>query len=121
MGGKLSVKAQQRLDVLVQGRRKLDRIHSLVEQYASGGKGTDSFAGMIARAASEAGRLFLGNGLGVMGDHANQLAMLARRGGTTQTKFRGLRELVVNLRGALDRAEKAVVADDAEPEDTHAT
>ena len=114
MAGKLSAKAQQRLEILRQGRRKVDRLHGLVEQYASVRPGGGDFAPMISRAAADVGRLFLGNGFGVMADHANQMAMLARRGGTTQTKFRGLRELVVHLRGELDRAEKAVIAEDAE-------
>lgn len=114
MGDKLSAKAQQRLDMLIQCRRKLDRIHGLVEQYATARKGGDSFAPLISRAAAETGRLLLGNGFGVMADHANQMAMLARRGGATQSKFRGLRELVVHLRSELDRAEKAVTSDDAE-------
>lgn len=114
MAGKLSAKAQQRLDILLQGKRKVDRLYSLIEQYASARSDAEQLAGTISRAGMDVGRLFLGNGFGVMADHANQLANLARRGGATQTKFRGLRELVSHLRGELDRAEKSVIAEDAE-------
>ncbi|MDH3495514.1 MAG: hypothetical protein OER21_02010 [Gemmatimonadota bacterium] len=105
---KLSTQAQQELEVLTQARRKVDRLHSLVEQYAAMKKGQDAYAALIARAATELGRLLLLNGMGVMADSANQLAMLAKRGGATQGKIRGLREYVANLRPAVERAEKAV-------------
>ena len=112
MASKLSAKAQQALDALLEAKRKVDRIHGLVEQYATAKKGGDHFAGMISRAAKDVGRVFLNSGQGVMADHANQMAMLARRGGATQTKFRGLREMVGALQGEIERAEKKIVADD---------
>lgn len=111
-GKKLSSKAQQKLDLLIEARRKTDRLYSLVEQYA--GTGADHFASMISRAGTELGRVLLNAGLGVMADHANSMAMLARRGGATQSKFRGLRELVSHLNGELERAVKKVESDDAE-------
>lgn len=111
-GKKLSAGAQLKLDVIVQGRRKWDRVYSLVEQYASAKKGQDAYAGMISRAATDVNRLFMNNGWGVMADGANQVAMLAKRGGATASKFRGLRELVSNVRAAMDRQEKQIVAED---------
>lgn len=113
-GKKLSSKAQQKLELLVQAQRKTDRLYSLVEQYA--GASADHFASMISRAATELGRVLLNAGFGVMADHANQMAMLARRGGATQSKFRGLRELVNHLNGELDRARKKVESEDEEGE-----
>lgn len=106
MTGKLSAAAQQELDTIAVARRKLDRIHGLVEQYASGMKGQDQLAIMIGRAALELGRLL--QGFGTIADQANQLGMLARRGGTTQTKIRSMKDCVAGLRPALERAEKAV-------------
>jgi hypothetical protein len=108
MAEKLSAGAQQQLDTIAMARRKLDRIHGLVEQYASGMKGQDQLAIMVGRAALDLGRALLGQGLGVLADQANQLGMLARRGGVTQSKIRGMRDYVASLRPALDRAEKAV-------------
>jgi hypothetical protein len=59
----------------------------------------------------------MNNGLGVMADSANQVAMGAKRGGHTQAKYRQLRELVGGLRVAIDRAEKNVL--DAERQHEH--
>ena len=106
MAKKLSAKAQQKLDSLQEATRKLDRIHGMVEQYAS--SKADYYAAMISRAGADLGRVFMNAGLGVMADHAKQMGVLAKRGGATATKFRGLRELVGSLRGELDRATKAV-------------
>ncbi len=108
MTGKLSAGAQQELDTIAMARRKLDRIHGLVEQYGSGMKGQDQIAIVLGRAALDLGRLLLGKGFGVIADQANQLGMLARRGGVTQSKIRGLRDYVAALRPALERAEKSV-------------
>jgi hypothetical protein len=111
MSGKLSAKAQQALDLLLEARRKTDRLHNLVEQYASTGQ--DLFASQIARTAAELGRTLMAAGYGPMADYANQLGMGAKRGGATQGKYRALREAVAQLRPAIDRAEKAVYADEA--------
>jgi hypothetical protein len=110
VGANLSVKAQQRLELLQTARRKTDRLHSLVEQYAATGQ--DLFASQIARAATELARALMGAGYGVMADYANQLGMGAKRGGATQSKFRLLRDAVAQLRPAIERAEKAVYAEE---------
>jgi hypothetical protein len=110
VGSKLSAKAQQKLDLLEQARRKTDRLHNLVEQYASTGQ--DLFASQISRTAMELGRVLMGVGYGAMADYANQLGMGAKRGGATQSKFRALRDAVAQLRPAIDRAEKAVHAEE---------
>jgi hypothetical protein len=114
MVSKLSAKAQQSLELLTVARRKTERLHSLVEQYASTGQ--DLYASQIARTAIELGRAFMGAGYGPMADYANQLGVGAKRGGATQAKFRALREAVAHLRPAIDRAEQAVYADAAAAE-----
>jgi len=111
-GIKLSAKAQLKIEVLAEARRKLDRIHSLVEQYAGTGHGEDAFLGPMARTATEVARLVMNNGYGVMADQANQIAMLAKRGTGKQTKVRTLRELVVSVRQAMDHAEKMIIEED---------
>lgn len=111
MGSKLSAKAQQKLELLETARRKTDRLHNLVEQYAHSGQ--DLFASQIARAATELGRALMAAGYGPMADYANQLGMGAKRGGATQSKYRALRDAVAQLRPAIDRAEKAVHTEDA--------
>lgn len=111
-GMKMSAGAQLKLDTLAQARRKWDHVYSLVEQYASAKTGQEAFAGIISRAAADVSRLFMNNGWGVMADGANQVSMLAKRGGATATKFRGLRELVTNVRAAMERQEKQIISED---------
>jgi nitrate/nitrite-specific signal transduction histidine kinase len=116
-GLKLSSKAQKAMDTLQLVRRKVERVHSLTEQYCSAKSAQDSMAQSLSRAAADVGRLLMNNGLGVMADSANQVAMGAKRGGHTQAKYRQLRELVGGLRVAIDRAEKNVL--DAERQHEH--
>lgn len=114
MAQNLSAGAQQALEVIAQSRRKLDRIHGLIEQYAvAKGPTQDHLAGMIARAALDVGRGLLQQGMGVLADHANQLGMLARRGGGPSSKLRGMREYLAQLRPGLERAERSVHERDA--------
>lgn len=120
MADKMSAGAQQGLEVLVQARRKLDRLNLLVEQYsqARAGASQDGFGPMISRTALELGRLLLQNGMGPLADQANQLGMLARRGGGPVLKLRGMRDYVAQMRPGLDRAEKSIIAKDAAHGDT---
>ncbi|HET7039979.1 MAG TPA: hypothetical protein VFH97_08820 [Gemmatimonadales bacterium] len=112
---KLSSGAQQDLEVVIQARRKLDRLHTLVEQFsvAKMGPAQDGIAAQITRAALELGRSLLQIGLGPMADQANQLGMLARRGGGPAMKLRSMRDYVAQLRPGLERAERTIVEKDA--------
>jgi hypothetical protein len=116
MQKRLSAGAQQDLEVITMARRKLDRLHMLVEQFtiAKGGSGQDGIASQIARTALELGRTLLQIGMGPLADQANQLGMLARRGGGPTMKIRGMRDYVAQLRPGLERAERAIVEKDAE-------
>jgi hypothetical protein len=113
---KLSAGAQQDLEVITMARRKLDRLHTLVEQFAvaKAGPSQDSMAAQVSRTALELGRALLQNGMGVLADQANQMGMLARRGGGPGAKLRGMRDYVAQMRPGLDRAEKAVMQKDGE-------
>jgi hypothetical protein len=116
MEKKLSAGAQGDLEVITQARRKLERLHSLTEQFAlaKAGSSQDSVASLISRASLELGRSLLQVGLGVLADQANQMGMLARRGGGPQAKLRGMRDYVAQMRPGLDRAEKSIMSKDAE-------
>ncbi|UCD23657.1 MAG: hypothetical protein JSW51_11550 [Gemmatimonadota bacterium] len=105
---KLSSKAQRKLDALDEARRKWDRIHSLVELCGSQPTGHDMYLGQIRRAAQDVGRVFMTSGNGPLADQANQMVLATKRGGTIQTKLRAMRELVVSVRGGLERAERSV-------------
>jgi hypothetical protein len=109
VGFKLSAMAQIKLDVLTEGRRKLDRMHSLVEQYGAARTGEDALMSALARASTDVGRLFMGHGYGAMADHANQIAMLAKRGVGKQLKLRTFREAVASVRAAMDHTEKMII------------
>lgn len=112
VGLKLSAGAQLKIDVLTTARRKYDRIHALVEQYAGTAKGDDAFLGPITRTATEVARLFMQNGYGIMADHSNQIGMLAKRGVGKQTKLRTFRELIASVCSAIDHAEKMIIEEE---------
>ncbi len=113
MGTKLSAKAQEKLEILTEARRKWDRVHSLVEQYGSVKTGEDTFLSQIYRTATDVARIFMNNGYGVMADQANQLAALAKRGSSKQSKLRTMRELIASVKAAIEHAEKMVAQEDA--------
>jgi hypothetical protein len=112
VGMKLSAGAQLKMDVFTQARRKFDRIHSLVEQYAGTSKGEDALLSPISRTATEVARLLMMSGYGIMADHSNQISMLAKRGTGKQTKLRTFRELVASVRQAIDHAERAIIEEE---------
>lgn len=116
MAQKLSAKAQQKIDVLEEGRRKMDRIYGLVEQLALARAGAQgSLCQMMARASTNVSRLFLVNGLGPIADTANQIVLKARGRGDVNTKVRYLRELVGSIRSDMERMEKGIRAEGVEP------
>jgi len=88
MAQKLSSGAQRKLDALVEARRKMDRIHSLVELAASQPSGEEMYLGQIRRAAADVGRVFMNNGYGPLADATNQMSLATKRGGKIQTKVR---------------------------------
>jgi len=112
VGIKLSAMAQIKLDVLTETRRKYDHIHSLVEQYGAAKVGDDTLLGSLARTATDVGRVFMNNGYGLMADHSNQIAMLAKRGVGKQTKLRTFREAIASVRSAMDHTEKMIVEEE---------
>lgn len=113
MAGKMSMAAQQTLALFDEARLKVDRLYALVEQYAGAKVNQDQFMGPIGRTAVEVNHLFMNHGFGVMADTANQIAMLAKRGGSPSTKSRGLREMVNSIRSAMETNIKIIVAEEA--------
>ena len=113
MVGKLSIQAQQTLAFFDEVRVKVDRLFSLVEQYAAAKANQDQFLGPISRTATDVNRVFMNGGYGVMADTANQIAMLAKRGGAASMKSRGFREMVNSIRSAMDTSIKIIIAEEA--------
>jgi len=108
-GLKLDGNSMQKIEVLAAARRKMDRVHSLVETWGIIKKGEDTVAQQISRASLEAVKVFMAAGYGTMADTCNQIIMLGKRGGTKQTKMRTYRELVVAVKNAIEYNEKMIV------------
>jgi hypothetical protein len=115
MAQKLSSRAQRKLDALEEARRKVDRIHSLVELAASQPSTAEMYLGQIRRAAADVGRVFMNNGYGPLADATNQMSLATKRGGQVQTKVRSLRELVASVKAGMERAQKAVYDEEKKP------
>ncbi len=121
VGKKLSSQAQLKMDALTEVRRKWGRVYGLVEQYGSAKTGEDTYLSQIARAATDVSRILMNNGYGVMADTANQTAMMAKRSSGKQTTIRSMREFVISLRQAMERAEKTIMDGEKEgPEEAGA-
>lgn len=116
MGSKLSAKAQLKLDTLTEARRKWERVYGLVEQYGGARTGDDTLLSQLSRTAADVSRLFMNNGYGIMADHANQVAMMAKGSAGKQTKLRTMRELIGSVKAAIEHAEKMIVTEDKEEE-----
>jgi len=108
-GLKLDGNSMQKIEVLTTARRKIDRVHSLVETWGIIKKGEDSVAQQISRAALEAVKVFMAAGYGTMADTCNQMIMLGKRGGSKPTKLRSYREMVVAVKNAIEYQEKMII------------
>ena len=110
MGGlKLDGGSTQKMEVLELAKRKMDRVHSLVETWGIVKKGEDTLAQQISRAAQDAAKVFMSAGYGTMADGCNQIIMLGKRGGTKPTKLRTYRELVVGVKNAIEYNQKMIL------------
>lgn len=113
MAGKMSIQAQQTIAFFDEARVKVDRLYSLIEQYASARSKPEEFLQPIGRTATDVHRLLMNKGYGVMADSANQIVMAAKRGGPQNSKSRVFRELVNSIRSAIDTTIKVVIAEEA--------
>ena len=113
MAKKISIKAQKKLEILEESRRKWDRVHSLVEMAAGAKTGQEMYLTQLKRAATEVARVFMNGGYGPLADNANQMALIVKRGGTLKGKLGAMRELVGSTHAAIERAQKSVIEEDA--------
>ena len=114
MAGKLSIAAQQEMAFFDEARKKVDRMHSLVEQLAATRIPAQqtAFIQPIQRVATEAQVLFMNAGYGVMADSCNQLVMKCKGGGAMNTKIRNFRELTTSVKSAMDVRIKIIIAEE---------
>jgi len=75
--------------------------------------------GPIGRTATDVNHMLMNAGYGVMADTANQIVMLAKRGGSKNTKSRGLREMVNSIRAAMETSINVIIAEEAHAEEAH--
>jgi hypothetical protein len=75
MAGKMSIGALQTIAFFDEARVKVDRLYSLIEQYAGAKTNLEQYLGPITRTAVDVNRLLMNKGYGVMADTANQIAI----------------------------------------------
>jgi hypothetical protein len=117
MAGKMSIGALQTIAFFDEVRVKVDRLYALIEQYAGAKANQDSFMGPIGRTAIDVNHMCMNKGYGVLADTANQIAMLSKRGGSQNTKSRGLREMISSIRSAMETNIKIIIAEEAHKND----
>jgi hypothetical protein len=111
MEWKLTPVAQQKLIVLTDFQLRVQRLHGLVEQYATIRTNPALLEAPIRRAAEQLKISFMGAGYGPMAQMAGSIAIALRRGGAVQGKARVLREAVGTLRAQLDSEQRATAAE----------
>ena len=113
MAGKMSIGAQQEVLFFEEAKKKIDRLHSLIEQVAAARIGQEQMMQPIGRTAVDAQRLFMNKGHGVMADTCNNIAMQAKRGGGMAMKIRTFRELLNSVKSAMDTRVKVIIAEES--------
>lgn len=107
MPRRLSATSQRKLVALGEARRKWDRVHSLVEKAGSARGSQGLLVRQIRQASDDVGRVFINNGFAALAEGAKQMGLVIQRGGSVQTRMRGMREVVGVVGASIERAEKA--------------
>jgi hypothetical protein len=112
MAGKLSPAAQGKLAILNEFSNRVQRVHGLVEQYASSKTNPDQYVMPMTRGFAQLKMLFMGAGLDAMSQLCGSMEIASKRGLSYMQKVRILREGVGSLRFQLEMEQRAVVSDD---------
>jgi hypothetical protein len=113
MSGPLSPRARAKLADLALLVEKAHRVHGLVEQLAaSRGVGADHLVSAIVRNFGQLRLDFMGAGMDALSQLAGAMQIAARRGLSTESKIRILREGVGSIRFQLELAQRAIISDD---------
>ena len=115
MTHKLTSRQVARVAVLETFPPKFDHIHRAIEEIGTF-RADESVARRLARMADEMKAAAASIGEGALADTLGVLGMLARRGGSVQTKVRGLRESFMALKINFDGAMKAATRDEGPAE-----
>lgn len=114
MAGKLSGKAQSRLNTVRLMTDKVQHVYSLVERFAAtrDQKQAEQAAPPLKRAFGRLKLDLMGAGLDAMSQLAGSMEIAAGRGGALATKTRILREGIASIRFQLEQEQRAIVAED---------
>jgi len=108
---KLTPVAQQKLIQLGEFSLRVQRLHGMVEQYATARANPGLFEAPIRRAAEQLKILFTGAGYGPLALVAGSIAVALRRGGPVSAKARVLREAVGSLRSQVESEQRVTAAE----------
>jgi hypothetical protein len=114
MAGKLSPAAQGKLADLQLLENKVQRVHGLVELFATVNTRQDQYLLPIARQFTRLKMEFMGAGLDAMSQLAGSMEIAARRGLSPVQKARILREGVGSMKFQLELAQRSVLSEDQE-------
>jgi hypothetical protein len=117
----MSPVAQQKLVQLGDFQLRLQRLHGLVEQYATSRTNPLLLEGPIRRTAEQLKASFMGAGYAPMAQLAGSITIAVRRGGAVGGKARVLREAVGSLRHQLDSEQRVVAAEGKVARNTEAS
>lgn len=112
MAGKLSPSAQARLATVSEFANRVQRVHGLVEQYASSKTNPDQYLMPMTRGFGQLKMMFMGAGLDAMSQLCGSMEIASKRGLSYMQKVRILREGVGSLRFQLELEQRAIVSED---------
>jgi len=115
MEWKLTPVAQQKLLQIADFQLRVQRLHGLVEQYATARTNPTLLEPPIRRASEQLKIAFLGAGYGVLSQAAGTISVALRRGGAVAGKARILREAVGTLRSQLEAEQRVTAAEGRVP------
>lgn len=112
MAGNLSPGAQGRLAVVNEFVNRVQRVHGLVEQFATSKTNPEQYVMPMTRNFSQLKMIFMGAGLDSMSQLCGAMEIASKRGLSHMQKVRILREGVGSLRFQLEMEQRAIVSDD---------
>ena len=108
----MSPAAQGKLAILNEFSARVQRVHGLVELYATSKSNPDQYLMSITRGFAQLKMTFMGAGLDSMSQLCGSMEIASKRGLSFMQKVRIMREGIGSLRFQLEMEQRAVVSDD---------
>lgn len=112
MAGKLTPSAAAKLAVLNEFGTRVQRVHGLVEQYATSKSNPDQYLMPMQRAFGQLKMQLMGAGMDAMSQLCGSMEIAAKRGMSPMQKIRILRDGVGSLKFQLELEQRAIVSED---------